>query len=80
MSAVLLSGLNELDASEMRALAHVCMNRANWARKVELKDRPLVPSAAPPGQAGGQAAATGPGSRPPSHPNMAADPKAKAGG
>ena len=41
MSAVLLSGLGELSGSEMRKVAHLCMNRDNWARKVALKERPL---------------------------------------
>ena len=51
---VLLSGLAELSGAEMRKLAHVCMNRANWARRVELKDR-LV--AAPSGGAAATATA-----------------------
>ena len=54
MGSVLLSGLAELSGSEMRKLAHVCLNRANWARRVELKDR-LV--AAPSGGAAATATA-----------------------
>lgn len=36
MGAVLLSGLGELDASEMRSVASYCMSRNNWARKVSV--------------------------------------------
>ena len=39
MGAVLLSGLGELSDGELRAAVRFCMNKANWARKVELKDR-----------------------------------------
>ena len=42
MSGVLLSGINELSPSEMRQVAMYCTNRANWARRVALQDRPAA--------------------------------------
>jgi hypothetical protein len=46
MGAVLLSGLGELSDGELRAVVRFCMNKANWARKVELKDRHAIASSA----------------------------------
>ena len=56
MGAVLLSGLGELSDGELRAAVRFCMNKANWARKVELKDRPAIASPADASSSGSSSA------------------------
>ena len=42
MNGVLLSGVSELDKSDMKTLTKYCMTKQNWAAPRELKDRPVV--------------------------------------
>ena len=56
MGAVLLSGLGELSDGELRAVVRFCMNKANWARKVDLKDRNAIASSADASSSGSSSA------------------------
>lgn len=56
MGGVLLAGLAELSGGEMREVTRYCMDKARWARRVELKDRPTL--APPPSSSSAAASAS----------------------
>ena len=62
MGAVLLSGISELDAADMKEFSHYCSLKANWARRVALK--PLSAPAASAGAVSAPGKPAGAGSAP----------------
>ena len=79
MSAVLICGIGELPSAERRAVAHLCMNRDNWAKLTKRTD-PRAVAALLAGDAPVRAAPGGGGAPPPGGAITASAGGGRAGG